>query len=148
MSPTQPRERTFHEGPWLVADEAGEFEGYASLFHAADLAGDAVQPGAFAASLQAKGPGGVRMLWQHDPAEPVGRWLSLVEDARGLRVRGRLNSGVARAREAMALLVFAGAASVLAGRLLKELGAANRRFDDFVRELARFNHRHGRDLQP
>jgi HK97 family phage prohead protease len=70
----------------------------------ADLAGDAVQPGAFAASLQAKGPGGVRMLWQHDPAEPVGRWLSLVEDARGLRVRGRLNSGVARAREAMALL--------------------------------------------
>ncbi len=104
MSPVQARERKFHDGPRLTADEAGEFEGYASLFHVADLAGDAVSPGAFAASLQAKGPGGVRMLWQHDPAEPVGRWLSLVEDARGLRVRGRLNPGVARAREALALI--------------------------------------------
>jgi hypothetical protein len=45
----------------------------------------------------------------------------------------------------LALLVFAGAASVLAGRLLKELGAANRRFDDFVRELAQFNRRHDGD---
>ncbi|KAA2237237.1 hypothetical protein [Salinarimonas soli] len=45
----------------------------------------------------------------------------------------------------LALLVFAGSASVLAGRLLKELGAANRRFDDFVRELAQFNRRHDGD---
>lgn len=44
------------------------------------------------------------MLWQHDPAEPVGRWLSLTEDARGLRVEGRLNLAVQRARELDALL--------------------------------------------
>ncbi len=45
----------------------------------------------------------------------------------------------------LALLVWAGAASVLCARLLAELAAASRRFDDFVRELARFNRRHGDD---
>ena len=44
------------------------------------------------------------MLWQHDPAQPIGRWLSIAEDGRGLRVRGELNLAVARAREVHALL--------------------------------------------
>jgi HK97 family phage prohead protease len=80
------------------------FEGYASLFGVADLGKDTVAPGAFAASLARRGAGGVRMLWQHDPGEPIGRWLSIVEDARGLRVRGKLNLAVARAREIHALI--------------------------------------------
>ncbi len=45
----------------------------------------------------------------------------------------------------LALLVWAGAASWLATRLLADLSAANRRFDDFVRELAQFNRRHHGD---
>jgi hypothetical protein len=45
----------------------------------------------------------------------------------------------------LALLVWAGAASAFASRLLRELSAANRRFDDFVRELAQFNRRHDGD---
>ena len=90
--------------PALAVSEAGVFEGYASLFGIADLGRDVVLPGAFAASLAQRGAAGVRMLWQHDPAEPVGRWLSLREDARGLQVRGRLNLGVARAREIAALM--------------------------------------------
>jgi len=44
------------------------------------------------------------MLWQHDPAEPIGRWSSLTEDSRGLFVRGRLSLAVARARELHALM--------------------------------------------
>ena len=82
----------------------GHFTGYASLFGVPDLGRDVVAPGAFAASLRARGASGVRMLWQHDPAEPVGRWLSLTEDARGLRVTGQLNLAVQRARELDALL--------------------------------------------
>ena len=82
----------------------GHFTGYASLFGVPDLGRDVVAPGAFAASLAARGVAGVRMLWQHDPAEPVGRWLALREDARGLRVRGPLNLAVQRARELDALL--------------------------------------------
>lgn len=82
----------------------GLFEGYASLFNVADLGRDVVMPGAFAESLARRGAGGVKLLWQHDPREPVGAWLSLVEDARGLKVRGRLNLAVARAREILALM--------------------------------------------
>lgn len=82
----------------------GEFEGYASLFGVADLGKDAVMPGAFADSLARRGAGGVRMLWHHDPAEPIGRWLSIAEDAKGLRVKGKLNLAVERAREIHALM--------------------------------------------
>ena len=42
----------------------------------------------------------------------------------------------------LALLLWAAGASALALHALKELAAAARRFDDFVRELARFNDRH------
>ena len=82
----------------------GTFEGYASLFGVADLGRDIVMPGAFSASLARRGSGGIRMLWQHDPAEPVGRWLSVAEDARGLHVRGQLNLAVRRAREIGAMM--------------------------------------------
>jgi HK97 family phage prohead protease len=90
----------------LRAAEAGEgvFEGYASLFGVVDLGRDVVQPGAFRESLARRGAAGVRMLWQHDPAQPLGAWLVLREDERGLFVRGRLNPGVAKARELLALL--------------------------------------------
>jgi hypothetical protein len=41
----------------------------------------------------------------------------------------------------LALLLWAMSASELAWFALRELAAASRRFDDFVRELARFNER-------
>ena len=44
------------------------------------------------------------MLFQHDPAEPIGVWTSLKEDARGLHARGRLMPEVTRAREVLALM--------------------------------------------
>ena len=98
------REVKFAGPPAATVSASGAFEGYASLFGIADLGGDLVVPGAFAESLRRRGAGAIRMLWQHDPAEPIGRWLSIIEDARGLRVRGRLNLAVARARELHALM--------------------------------------------
>jgi hypothetical protein len=41
----------------------------------------------------------------------------------------------------LALFLWAFGASVTCHRLLRDLSSANRRFDDFVRELARFNRR-------
>ena len=41
----------------------------------------------------------------------------------------------------LALFLWASAASFALWFALRELGAASRRFDDFVRELARFNRR-------
>ncbi|MTI43692.1 HK97 family phage prohead protease [Roseibium hamelinense] len=76
--------------------------GYASLFGHRDGAGDIVRPGAFARSLARQTP--LPMLWQHDPCEPIGMWTGLCEDRRGLQVLGRLNLGVARAREAAVLI--------------------------------------------
>lgn len=82
----------------------GTIEGYASLFGAIDQARDMVMPGAFSASLSRRGVRRIPMLFQHDPAEPVGIWLDLREDARGLYARGRLIPDVMRARELLALL--------------------------------------------
>ncbi len=82
---------------------AGVIEGYASLFGVVDLSGDLVEPGAFATSLKRRGTAQIRCLFQHDPAEPIGAWEFLREDARGLFARGRLNLAVGRAREVAAL---------------------------------------------
>jgi HK97 family phage prohead protease len=88
----------------LDAGAPGLFEGYASLFGVADLGRDVVEPGAFRESLARRGARGIKLLWQHDPGEPIGRWLALAEDARGLKVRGQLNLAVGRAREIHALM--------------------------------------------
>lgn len=84
--------------------QAGLFEGYASLFGMPDLGRDVVERGAFRDSLARRGAQGIKLLWQHDPNQPLGRWLDLVEDGHGLKVRGQLNPAVARAREIHALM--------------------------------------------
>ena len=85
-------------------DGEGTFSGYASLFGVADLSGDLVMPGAFLRSVAARRASGIRMLYQHDPAEPIGVWLDIREDQRGLFVRGRLTLDVARGREVASLM--------------------------------------------
>ena len=81
-----------------------EVAGYASLFDIEDHGRDIVRSGAFARSLKSKGPQGVRMLFQHDAAEPVGVWEEIREDGRGLYVRGRLLSDAPRGRAALGLV--------------------------------------------
>ena len=89
-----------------VLTEGHVIEGYASLFGLTDQGGDAVQQGAFAASLKKLAGKGdkVRMLWQHDPTRPIGVWAEIREDEKGLWVKGRLLTEVAQAREAAALI--------------------------------------------
>ncbi|SET16839.1 HK97 family phage prohead protease [Paracoccus homiensis] len=89
-----------------ILSDGHVIEGYASLFGLTDQGGDAVMRGAFAASLaklSAKGDK-VRMLWQHDPAKPIGVWDEIREDEKGLWVKGRLLPDVIQAREAAALI--------------------------------------------
>lgn len=91
--------------PVQVSDGA-IIAGYASLFELPDQGGDIVCKGAYAKGLErlrARG-GNVKMLWQHDPAQPIGIWDEINEDERGLYVKGRLLPDVARAREAAALI--------------------------------------------
>ena len=90
--------------PRTTIDADGTVEGYASLFGEIDQARDMVMRGAFADTLAARNIRRIPMLFQHDPAEPVGIWLELREDHRGLFARGRLIPEVARGRELISLL--------------------------------------------
>ncbi len=93
-------------GDGLVISDDAVIEGYASLFGQVDQGGDCVQPGAYALSLKALSAAGrrVKMLWQHDPAQPIGVWDEVREDARGLWVKGRLLDSTQKGREAAALI--------------------------------------------
>lgn len=93
-------------GEALTVKDGVEIEGYASLFDTRDQGGDVVMPGAYAASLKALKAQGrrIKMLWQHDPAQPIGVWDEVREDERGLFVRGRILDSVARGAEAAALI--------------------------------------------
>ena len=83
--------------------EEGEFEGYASTFGNVDRGGDVVEAGAFTKTLQ-KGAGKIKMLFQHDPSQPLGKWTDAKEDRRGLFVKGKLNLEVQKAKETLALM--------------------------------------------
>lgn len=104
---------TYHEriaAPILKLKElkdTGEFEGYASTFGGEpDAYGDIIAPGAFTESLNEHKAKGTmpKLFWQHDRREPIGKWLEAKEDNTGLFMRGKLNMGVQRAKEAHALL--------------------------------------------
>ncbi|UXN73458.1 HK97 family phage prohead protease [Devosia sp. A8/3-2] len=93
-------------GPIRINGE-GRFSGYASVFNRVDAGGDIVMPGAFAKSLATRRDR-VRLLFQHDPKEPVGIWEAMREDGHGLFVSGRLVPGVERA-DALKRLIENGA---------------------------------------
>ena len=94
--------------PLSAQPGSGAFSGYASVFNQRDGAGDIVMPGAFYTSLIRRPAEDIRMLFQHDPAEPVGTWLEVRETERGLYVLGRLDKNVQRGRELLSLLESGG----------------------------------------
>ena len=75
------------------------FAGYAAVFDRVDRGGDVVRRGAFSGAQNR-----VPLLWQHRPEAVIGTVDYLREDARGLRVIGRLSAQTAAGREAAALL--------------------------------------------
>lgn len=99
-------------------DQDGTFEGYASVFNIVDQGLDVVRRGAFANSLASGRK--VKMLWQHDQAQPIGVWEDIKEDERGLYVRGRLLKGIRQAEEAMTLLRAGALDSMSIGYRVKE----------------------------
>ena len=75
------------------------FAGYAAIFDRVDRGGDVVRAGAFGDVAA-----GVPLLWQHGPASVIGVVESAREDARGLRVIGRVSRASAAGREAAAAI--------------------------------------------
>ncbi len=76
------------------------FAGYAALFNIRDRGGDVIRPGAFGPLDGRRVP----LLWQHDPARPIGMIETMQEDAKGLRVVGQVHGTSGTAREAAAML--------------------------------------------
>ena len=81
--------------------------GFASIFNEPDGAQDVIHYGAFRDSIITDLPN-IRMLYQHDPTRPIGRWHKMRETERGLWVEGELASEC-RASEDIAALVQFGA---------------------------------------
>lgn len=75
-----------------AVSDTGTIEGYASVFGVVDSYGEVVEPGAFVESLVKNQRAGrkVKMLYQHNPSQPIGVWDDLAEDKKGLWVKGRL----------------------------------------------------------
>lgn len=78
--------------------------GYASLFGIPDLAGDVVERGAFADTLKALPATDIRMLFQHDPDRPIGRWTGAHEDSQGLWMQGLVDLSHPAARAVLRLI--------------------------------------------
>lgn len=84
----------------------GTVEGYGSVFGVRDNYDDVIAAGAFVQSLKDHKSAGTMpaMLWQHDSSEPIGVWTEMIEDSKGLRIKGKLALDTVRGKEAHALL--------------------------------------------
>ena len=67
-----------------------EFEGYASYFNNIDSYDDIIERGAFKKTI-AENKGRVKVLWQHDAAEPIGIPKEMIEDDNGLYVKAKIS---------------------------------------------------------
>lgn len=81
--------------------DTGTFEGYASKWDGVDSYGDTILKGAFAETLKQAAP---KMFFNHSWDMPVGKWLSVEEDAHGLFVKGELTPGLALAGDVRAAM--------------------------------------------
>lgn len=94
---------TLHSLPLfeLKSEPQGLVTGYAAVFGGCDSYGDCVMPGAFSKSLSKHKAAGTTpvMLWSHRQDQPIGRWSTLQEDTRGLRVEGLINLKTTAGRE-------------------------------------------------
>lgn len=98
--------------------DAGRFSGYASVFGNADADGDIVLRGAFDYTLRKYGT--PKMFFNHDwDSIPVGKWLSIREDERGLAVEGEFTPGLAAAEAVRAAMKHGTLDGLSVGGLLK-----------------------------
>lgn len=84
----------------------GQIKGYGAVFNNVDGGNDVIVADAFSGSIERMTSGGMKpkMLWQHDPAQPIGVWDTMKADERGLFMEGRIIADVAKGKETIALL--------------------------------------------
>lgn len=85
-----------------AVDEAGNFEGYASVFNNVDLGDDIIVPGAFT-KVKTTRAGKLKLALFHDLTRLVGS-ADFKQDDHGLYIKGRVNLNVSYARDAYELM--------------------------------------------
>lgn len=71
------------------SDDYLTISGYGSVFGNNDNGNDIVMPGAFKECIASgRRP---KMLWNHDPSQPIGAWDEMSEDENGLLMKGRIS---------------------------------------------------------
>ena len=100
----------------------GTVEGYGSVFGVRDNYDDVIAKGAFVQSLKDHKAAGTMpaMLWQHDADKPIGVWTEMVEDEKGLRIKGQLAMETVQGKEAHALLKMGALNGLSIGFMSKE----------------------------
>lgn len=86
----------------LSSASAGEISGYASVYNTPDHDNDIVMPGAFASSL--KSSRRVKLLWNHDHNQVIGKITQLKEDDYGLWFSAQLNLATSKGNEVYQLI--------------------------------------------
>jgi hypothetical protein len=87
----------------IKAQEDGVFEGYASMFNNLDSYRDIVVKGAFNRTIN-NNSNRVKVLWQHDISEPIGKPIMMAEDEKGLHVKAKLCLGTEKGRQCFELM--------------------------------------------
>lgn len=89
-----------------AVNDDGTFEGYGSVFNNIDSYRDVIHKGAFQNTIKAHKEKSdmPSLLWQHDHASPIGRWLDMSEDDHGLKMSGQLALKTQKGAEAYELL--------------------------------------------
>jgi len=85
-----------------AVDEAGNFEGYASVFNNIDLGDDIIIPGAFT-KVKTTRQGRLKLALFHDLTRLVGS-AEYMQDDHGLFLKGQINLKVSYARDAYELM--------------------------------------------
>ena len=100
----------------------GTVEGYGSVFGVRDNYDDVIAKGAFVQSLKDHKAAGTMpaMLWQHDADKPIGVWTEMVEDEKGLRIKGQLAMETVKGKEAHSLLKMGALNGLSIGFMSKE----------------------------
>lgn len=108
----------------FASGNAGTFSGYASVFGGVDSYSDTILPGAYKSVIERIMDGAARMpkmFVNHRSWElPVGKWTSITEDDKGLRMEGELTPGNPQAAVVKAAMQHETVDGLSIGYMLRE----------------------------
>jgi HK97 family phage prohead protease len=120
-------------------EKTGIIEGYAAVFNNTDNGGDVILPGAFTESLTSIPATKVKLLYQHNPYEPIGKILSLTEDQTGLYMKAQILEGVQRGKECLELVREDAIEGLSIGYRAREFTRSERRDDLWDRKIIKLD---------